>query len=102
MSGGQFNIPITFRGPNGPAHQLGAPIPRDGTRFMYNAARIENLHTGHAARRERIAEKAVRDNNPVLVLEAELLYSSKDANRRTKSCSFLLAKRKEARRPTFR
>ena len=24
MSGGQFNIPITFRGPNGPAHQLGA------------------------------------------------------------------------------
>ena len=24
MSGGQFNVPITFRGPNGPAHQLGA------------------------------------------------------------------------------
>ena len=59
MSGGQFNIPITFRGPNGPAHQLGATHSH-ATECLY-----ANVPT------------AIRDNNPVLVLESELLYSSK-------------------------
>ena len=56
MSGGQFNIPITFRGPNGPAHQLGATHSHATEMLLRQRAGTENLHAGDAARRERIAE----------------------------------------------
>ena len=56
MSGGQFNIPITFRGPNGPAHQLGATHSHATECLYANVPGLENLHAGHAARRERSVE----------------------------------------------
>src|SRR6266576_3517601 len=66
MSGGQFNIPITFRGPNGPAHQLAATHSHATENFY---ASVPGLKVCTPA--------TPRDANPVLVLEAELLYSSK-------------------------
>ena len=54
MSGGQFNIPITFRGPNGPAHQLGATHSHATECLYANVPGLENLHAGDAARRERV------------------------------------------------
>ena len=56
MSGGQFNIPITFRGPNGPAHQLGATHSHATECLYANVPGLENLHARHAARRERLAQ----------------------------------------------
>jgi Pyruvate/2-oxoglutarate dehydrogenase complex, dehydrogenase (E1) component, eukaryotic type, beta subunit len=55
MSGGQFNIPITFRGPNGPAHQLGATT-RTPRKFLRQRTRPESLHPGDAARCQRFVE----------------------------------------------
>src|SRR5438046_6240554 len=77
MSGGQFNIPITFRGPNGPAHQLGATHSH-ATENLYASVPGLKVCTPATPRDAKgLLKTAVRDNHPVLVLEAELLYSSK-------------------------
>jgi pyruvate dehydrogenase E1 component beta subunit len=77
MSGGQFNIPITFRGPNGPAHQLAATHSH-ATENLYASVPGLKVCTPATPRDAKgLLKTAVRDDNPVLVLEAELLYSSK-------------------------
>lgn len=77
MSGGQFNIPITFRGPNGPAHQLGATHSH-ATENLYASVQGLKVCTPATPRDAKgLLKTAIRDDNPVLVLEAELLYSSK-------------------------
>ena len=77
MSGGQFNIPITFRGPNGPAHQLGATHSHATECFYANVPGLKVCTPATPRDAKGLLKTAVRDNNPVLVLEAELLYSSK-------------------------
>src|SRR5256884_580076 len=77
MSGGQFNIPITFRGPNGPAHQLGATHSHATEPLYANAPGLKICTPATPRDAKGLLKTAVRDNNPVLVLEAELLYSSK-------------------------
>ena len=77
MSGGQFNIPITFRGPNGPAHQLGATHSH-ATECLYSNVPGLKICTPATPRDAKgLLKTAVRDNNPVLVLECELFYSHK-------------------------
>ncbi|MEY2540723.1 MAG: pyruvate dehydrogenase component beta subunit, partial [Verrucomicrobiota bacterium] len=76
MSGGQFNIPITFRGPNGPAHQLGATHSHATECLYANAPGLKVCTPATPRDAKGLLKTAVRDNNPVLVLEAELLYSS--------------------------
>ncbi|MEY2480857.1 MAG: pyruvate dehydrogenase component beta subunit [Verrucomicrobiota bacterium] len=77
MSGGQFNIPITFRGPNGPAHQLGATHSHATECLYANVPGLKICTPATPRDAKGLLKAAVRDNNPVLVLEAELLYSSK-------------------------
>ncbi|MEY2439939.1 MAG: pyruvate dehydrogenase component beta subunit, partial [Verrucomicrobiota bacterium] len=77
MSGGQFNIPITFRGPNGPAHQLGATHSHATECLYANIPGLKICTPATPRDAKGLLKTAVRDNNPVLVLEAELLYSSK-------------------------
>ena len=77
MSGGQFNIPITFRGPNGPAHQLGATHSHATEYFYANVPGLKICTPATPRDAKGLLKTAVRDDNPVLVLEAELLYSSK-------------------------
>ena len=77
MSGGQFNIPITFRGPNGPAHQLGATHSHATECLYANFPGLKICTPATPRDAKGLLKTAVRDNNPVLVLEAELLYSSK-------------------------
>ena len=77
MSGGQFNIPITFRGPNGPAHQLGATHSHATEPLYANSPGLKICTPATPRDAKGLLKTAVRDNNPVLVLEAELLYSSK-------------------------
>jgi pyruvate dehydrogenase E1 component beta subunit len=77
MSGGQFNIPITFRGPNGPAHQLGATHSHATECLYANVPGLKICTPATPRDAKGLLKTAVRDNNPVLVLESELLYSSK-------------------------
>jgi pyruvate dehydrogenase E1 component beta subunit len=77
MSGGQFNIPITFRGPNGPAHQLGATHSHATECWYANVPGLKVCTPATPRDAKGLLKTAVRDNNPVLVLEAELLYSTK-------------------------
>jgi len=77
MSGGQFNIPITFRGPNGPAHQLGATHSHATECLYANFPGLKVCTPATPRDAKGLLKTAIRDNNPVLVLEAELLYSSK-------------------------
>src|SRR5256886_6953140 len=77
MSGGQFNIPITFRGPNGPAHQLGATHSHATENFYASVPGLKVCTPATPRDAKGLLKTAVRDDNPVLALEAELLYSSK-------------------------
>lgn len=77
MSGGQFNIPITFRGPNGPAHQLGATHSHATECLYANFPGLKICTPATPRDAKGLLKTAIRDNNPVLVLESELLYSTK-------------------------
>jgi pyruvate dehydrogenase E1 component beta subunit len=77
MSGGQFNVPIVFRGPNGPAHQLGATHSHATENFYANVPGLKICTPATARDAKGLLKTAVRDDNPVLVLESELLYSTK-------------------------
>ncbi|HEY3601817.1 MAG TPA: pyruvate dehydrogenase complex E1 component subunit beta [Chthoniobacterales bacterium] len=77
MSGGQFNIPITFRGPNGPAHQLGATHSHATEPLYANVPGLKICTPATPRDAKGLLKTAVRDNNPVLVLETELFYSHK-------------------------
>jgi pyruvate dehydrogenase E1 component beta subunit len=77
MSGVQFNIPITFRGPNGPAHQLGATHSHATECLYANVPGLKICTPATPRDAKGLLKTAVRDNNPVLVLECELFYSHK-------------------------
>ncbi len=77
MSGGQFNVPIVFRGPNGPAHQLGATHMHATENWYANVPGLKICMPATARDMKGLLKTAVRDDNPVLVLESELLYSTK-------------------------
>ena len=77
MSGGQVNIPITFRGPNGPAHQLGATHSHATECLYANFPGLKICTPATPRDAKGLLKTAIRDNDPVLVLEVEMLYSSK-------------------------
>ena len=75
MSGGQLNIPIVFRGPNGPAHQLGATHSHATEPLYANFPGLKIAIPGTPRDAKGLLKTAIRDDNPVLVLESELLYN---------------------------
>jgi pyruvate dehydrogenase E1 component beta subunit len=77
MSGGQFHVPITFRGPNGPAHQLGATHSHATECLYANFPGLKVCVPATPRDAKGLLKTAIRDDNPVLVLESELLYSTK-------------------------
>jgi pyruvate dehydrogenase E1 component beta subunit len=79
MSGGQFNIPIVFRGPNGPAHQLGATHSHATEPLYANFPGLKIAIPGTPRDAKGLLKTAIRDDNPVLVLESELLYNTMGA-----------------------
>ena len=64
MSGGQFNIPITFRGPNGPRASTRRDAFACHGELLRQRAGPESLHAGHATRRERIAQNSRARQQP--------------------------------------
>ncbi len=77
MSGGQFHCPIVFRGPNGPAHQLGATHMHATECLFANFPGLRVVIPSTPRDAKGLLKASVRDDNPVIFQEVEMLYSSK-------------------------
>lgn len=77
MSGGQFNIPIVFRGPNGAALQLSAQHSQSFESWLAHIPGVKVVAPGTPYDAKGLLKSAIRDDNPVIVLEGEMLYNIK-------------------------
>ncbi|MEQ3746464.1 MAG: pyruvate dehydrogenase complex E1 component subunit beta [Henriciella sp.] len=74
MSGGQMGCPIVFRGPNGAASRVGAQHSQDYAAWYGNVPGLKVVAPYDAASAKALLKAAIRDPNPVVFLEHELLY----------------------------
>lgn len=77
MSGGQLACPIVFRGPNGAAHQLAAQHSQATETFWCHVPGLKVVSPATPADAKGLLKAAVRDDNPVIMLESETLYGLK-------------------------
>jgi pyruvate dehydrogenase E1 component beta subunit len=77
MSGGQFNVPIVFRAPNGSAAQVGAQHSHAMEHFYAHMPGLKVIAPAMPADAKGLLKTAIRDDNPVLCFESETLYSVK-------------------------
>jgi pyruvate dehydrogenase E1 component beta subunit len=77
MSGGQFNIPIVFRGPGGAALQLSAQHSQVPDPWYANIPGIKVCAPATPADALGLLKSAIRDADPVVFIEGELLYNMK-------------------------
>ena len=77
MSAGQFPIPIVFRGPNGAAHMLSSQHSQNLDPLLANIPGLKVVSIATPADGKGLLKSAIRDSNPVIVLESEMLYSLK-------------------------
>lgn len=77
MSGGQIGIPMVFRGPSGAALQLGAQHSQACETWYLHAPGVKVVTPATPADAKGLLKAAVRDNDPVAVMEGELLYNVK-------------------------
>ena len=74
MSGGQMTCPIVFRGPNGPAARVGAQHSQDYSSWYAHVPGLKVVAPYSAADAKGLLKAAIRDPNPVVFLENEILY----------------------------
>ncbi|MEN9856497.1 MAG: hypothetical protein RLZZ157_1623 [Pseudomonadota bacterium] len=74
MSGGQISAPIVFRGPNGAASRVGAQHSHDYSSWYANVPGLKVIAPYDGADAKGLLKAAIRDPNPVVFLEHELLY----------------------------
>jgi pyruvate dehydrogenase E1 component beta subunit len=74
MSGGQMPVPIVFRGPNGPAARVAAQHSQDFSAWYASVPGLKVVSPYTAADAKGLLKAAIRDPNPVVFLENELLY----------------------------
>jgi len=77
MSGGQFPIPVVFRGPNGAAHMLSAQHSQNVDPMLTNIPGLKVVSVATPADGKGLLKSAIRDNNPVIFLESEMMYGMK-------------------------
>jgi pyruvate dehydrogenase E1 component subunit beta len=77
MSGGQFPIPMVFRGPNGAALQLSAQHSQSFESWLAHMPGVKVVTPGTPYDAKGLLKSAIRDDNPVLLLEGEMLYNTK-------------------------
>lgn len=77
MSGGQFAMPLTFRGPNGAAHMLGAQHSQAVEPIFTNIPGLKVVCPATPVDGKGLLKSAIRDNNPVIFLESEMMYGMK-------------------------
>jgi pyruvate dehydrogenase E1 component beta subunit len=74
MSGGQMSCPIVFRGPNGPAARVAAQHSQDYSAWYAAVPGMKVIAPYSAADAKGLLKAAIRDPNPVIFLENEILY----------------------------
>ncbi|MBK5192685.1 MAG: pyruvate dehydrogenase complex E1 component subunit beta [Flavobacteriaceae bacterium] len=77
MSGGQFNIPIVFRGPTGSAGQLGATHSQAFESWFANCPGLKVVVPSNPYDAKGLLKSAIRDNDPVIFMESEQMYGDK-------------------------
>jgi pyruvate dehydrogenase E1 component beta subunit len=76
MSGGQVDVSIVFRGPNGPAARVGAQHSQDYSSWYSHVPGLKVIAPSNAADAKGLLKAAIRDPNPIVFLENELLYGA--------------------------
>jgi pyruvate dehydrogenase E1 component beta subunit len=76
MAGGQLGCPIVFRGPNGAAARVAAQHSQCFSAWYAHIPGLKVVAPSNAADAKGLLKAAIRDPNPVLVLENEILYGS--------------------------
>lgn len=74
MSGGQMSAPMVFRGPNGAAARVGAQHSQDYAAWFSHVPGLRVVQPYSAADAKGLLKTAIRDPNPVIFLENEILY----------------------------
>ena len=74
MTGGQFNCPIVFRGPNGSAGQLAAQHSQAFENWYANVPGLKVISTTNPYDAKGLLKSAIRDNDPVVFMESETSY----------------------------
>ncbi len=74
MSGGQMRCPIVFRGPNGAASRVGAQHSHDYSSWYANVPGLKVVAPYDAADAKGLLKSAIRDPNPIVFLEHEMMY----------------------------
>lgn len=74
MSGGQMSCPMVFRGPNGPASRVAAQHSQDYSAWYAHIPGLKVVAPYSAADAKGLMKAAIRDPNPVIFLENEILY----------------------------
>jgi pyruvate dehydrogenase E1 component beta subunit len=74
MSGGQMHSPMVFRGPNGPASRVGAQHSQDYSSWYAHVPGLKVIAPYFASDAKGLLKAAIRDPNPVIFLENEIVY----------------------------
>jgi pyruvate dehydrogenase E1 component beta subunit len=74
MAGGQLGCPIVFRGPNGAAARVGAQHSQNYASWYGHVPGLKVVAPWSAADAKGLMKAAIRDPNPVVILENEIMY----------------------------
>jgi pyruvate dehydrogenase E1 component beta subunit len=77
MSGGQFNIPIVFRGPTGNAGMLSSQHSQNFENWFANTPGLKVVVPANPYDAKGLLKSAIRDNDPVIFMESEVMYGDK-------------------------
>lgn len=77
MSGGQYTCPIVFRGATGNAGQLAAQHSQNFDSWYANTPGLKVIVPSNPADAKGLLKSSIRDNNPVVFMESELMYGDK-------------------------
>ncbi len=77
MSNGQFKMPMVFRGPNGAALQLSAQHSQAWESWLAHIPGLKVVTPATPYDAKGLLKSAIRDDNPVVFLEGEMLYNTK-------------------------
>lgn len=77
MSGGQYNCPIVFRGATGNAGQLSSQHSSNFDSWYANTPGLKVVIPSNPADAKGLLKSAIRDNDPVIFMESELMYGDK-------------------------
>ena len=77
MSGGQFNVPIVFRGPTGNAGMLSSQHSQNFENWFANTPGLKVVVPSNPYDAKGLLKSSIRDNDPVIFMESELMYGDK-------------------------